>query len=121
MILAACSLCGYAQSSTADISSPSDSSQQQDVGVEGTHLTMNGQPWQSRGVALQGFVRPLALLSLSLRLTKTIRKQLSFSTRAGVTAGLNWSLLTHSTRTPSVFKSVNPRSTPILRCTTRII
>jgi endoglucanase len=38
----------------------------QDVGVEDTHLTMNGRPWQSRGVALQGFVRPLAQLESEL-------------------------------------------------------
>jgi endoglucanase len=66
MILAFSSLCGYAQSTAADSPSSDDRWQQQDVGVEGTHLTINGHPWQSRGVALQGFVRPLALLESEL-------------------------------------------------------
>jgi endoglucanase len=64
-ILAVCLLRGYAQSTTADTESPNDLSQQ-NVGVKGTHLTLNGHPWQSRGVALQGFVRPLALLESEL-------------------------------------------------------
>jgi hypothetical protein len=66
MILAFSSLCGYAQSTTADAPTPDDRRQQQDVGVEGTHLTINGHPWQSRGVTLQGFVRPLSLLESEL-------------------------------------------------------
>lgn len=35
---------------------------QQVVGVSGTHMTLNGSPWLSRGVVLQAFVRPLAAL-----------------------------------------------------------
>ena len=66
IMLAAFSLYGRAQSTTADISAPNDRWQPQDVGVEGTHLTLNGHPWRSRGVALQGFVRPLALLKSEL-------------------------------------------------------
>lgn len=64
-ILAACLLRGYAQTTPEDTQSPNDILQQ-NVGVEGTHLTMNGHPWRSRGVALQGFVRPLALLESEL-------------------------------------------------------
>jgi endoglucanase len=61
-ILAVCSLHGHAQSVNADTDG-SNGRSQQEVGVEGTHLTMNGQPWHSRGVSLQGFVRPLSLLN----------------------------------------------------------
>jgi hypothetical protein len=32
------------------------------VGVSGTHMTLNGSPWLSRGVVLHGFVRPLSAL-----------------------------------------------------------
>ncbi len=35
---------------------------QQVVDVSGLHMTLNGQPWMSRGVVLQAFVRPLAAL-----------------------------------------------------------
>src|SRR5579875_1877548 len=70
-IVAACSLSGYAQSAVADRTSEQEQWQQesrghQDVGVEGTHLTLNGHPWNARGVALQGFVQPLALLQSEL-------------------------------------------------------
>lgn len=41
---------------------PTPTSNQQVVGVTGTHLTLNGSFWLSRGVVLQGFVRPLAAL-----------------------------------------------------------
>lgn len=34
----------------------------QTVGVSGTQMTLNGAPWLSRGVVLQGFVRPLSKL-----------------------------------------------------------
>jgi endoglucanase len=37
-------------------------SAQQTVGVSGLTMTLNGSPWLSRGVVLQGFVRPLAAL-----------------------------------------------------------
>jgi endoglucanase len=36
---------------------------QQAVGVSGTHMTLNDSPWLSRGVVLQGYVRPLATLN----------------------------------------------------------
>lgn len=35
---------------------------QQVVGVSGNQMTLNGSPWLSRGVVIQGYVRPLALL-----------------------------------------------------------
>jgi endoglucanase len=68
---AASTLYGYTQSARTDESPGHERWRQdgrghQDVGVEGTHLTMNGHPWNSRGVALQGFVRPLALLQSEL-------------------------------------------------------
>ncbi len=59
-ILIMCLLGGHAQSVNADTEA------RQEVGVEGTHLTMNGHPFQSRGAAVQGFVRPLALLDCEL-------------------------------------------------------
>lgn len=64
-ILALWLLPSYAQSPAADTESSNDR-WQQNVGVEGTHLTLNGHLWRSRGVALQGFVRPLALLEREL-------------------------------------------------------
>ena len=39
-----------------------DPAAQETVGVSATHMTLDGNPWLSRGVVLQGFVRPLALL-----------------------------------------------------------
>src|SRR5579875_3199978 len=63
--LAVCSLRTYAQSTTADTEA-TNYRWQQDVGVDGTQLTLNGHPWNSRGVAIQGFVRPLALLQCEL-------------------------------------------------------
>lgn len=38
------------------------SAAQQVVGVSGLTMTLNGNPWLSKGVALQAFVRPLAAL-----------------------------------------------------------
>jgi endoglucanase len=70
-LLSACTLSISAQSAVSD--DPfrdgqwlQDGSPHQDVGVEGTHLTLNGRPWHARGVALQGFVRPLAMLQSEL-------------------------------------------------------
>jgi hypothetical protein len=48
------------------ISTPSGTSpigNQQSVGVSGTQMTLDGSPWLSRGVVLQGYVRPLATLN----------------------------------------------------------
>lgn len=58
-LLAACLTIGCSDSSTIASSGPTA---QQVVGVAGTQMTLNGSPWLSRGVVLQGFVRPLALL-----------------------------------------------------------
>jgi endoglucanase len=50
---------GCGDSSTTGASGPSA---QQVVGVSGNQMTLDGSPWLSRGVVLQGFIRPLALL-----------------------------------------------------------
>src|SRR5579871_5435141 len=70
-ILAVSSLSGRAQSNAVEelpmgCHWQQDAEWRQDVGIEGTHLTLNGHPWSSRGVALQGFVRPLAQLESEL-------------------------------------------------------
>lgn len=41
---------------------PAPGNGEQVVGVSGTRMTLNGSPWLSRGVVLQGFVRPLSAL-----------------------------------------------------------
>jgi endoglucanase len=69
-ILALCLLHSYAQSSTAEPEATSDR-WRQDVGVERTHLTLNGHLWRSRGAGVQGFVRPLALLHCELKADPT--------------------------------------------------
>lgn len=52
--------CGGTSSSTPGSIAPPDSGQV--VDVSGVHMTLNGSPWLSRGVSLQGFVRPMAAL-----------------------------------------------------------
>lgn len=54
--------CGDANTTAATTAPGTTGSPSQVVDVSGLHMTLNGQPWLSRGVILQGFVRPLAAL-----------------------------------------------------------
>ncbi len=58
--------CGSTSTGTSDPAPPPPpTTSAQAVGVSGTHMTLDGQPWMSRGVVLQAFVRPLAALQTS--------------------------------------------------------
>ncbi len=48
------------------------------VSVSGAQLTLNGVPWLSRGVVLQGFVRPLAVLQGDAGSADLLRARTSF-------------------------------------------
>ena len=63
-VLAISTICGCGGKSGPGPSSPppSTGASQEAVGVSGTQMTLNGSPWLSRGVVLQGFVRPLSTL-----------------------------------------------------------
>ena len=59
LLLPLCLLTGCGASSSV---APAGQTAQQVVGVSGTQMTLDGSPWLSRGVVLQGFVRPLSQL-----------------------------------------------------------
>jgi len=66
--LAACS------KSSAPAPPPPPPATQQQVGVAGTHLTLNGAPWLPKGVVIRGFVATPAFLQQSLPLTYRARQ-----------------------------------------------
>ena len=53
---------GSGASASGGAGGPTGSASQQIVDVDATSMTLNGSPWLSKGVALQAFVRPLAVL-----------------------------------------------------------
>lgn len=60
--------CGMAK--TPAPTAPDPISSGQIVDVSGSHMTLNGALWLSRGVVLQGFVRPLAALEAGNNLSR---------------------------------------------------
>lgn len=57
------SLCACGgKSSSVSTNTPAPSGTSQAVGVSGAQMTLDGTPWLSRGVVLQGFIRPLSAL-----------------------------------------------------------
>lgn len=65
IVLALIGGCGGASPKAPTTTTPvttSSPSSSQVVDVSGLHMTLNGNPWLSRGVVIQGFVRPLAAL-----------------------------------------------------------
>lgn len=56
------SIAGCGGTSTPASITPGPTGSGQVVDVSGLHMTLNGSSWLSRGVVLQGFVRPLAAL-----------------------------------------------------------
>ena len=74
-LLASCG--GSTSIGTSNPPPPPPTTGAQAVGVSGTHMTLDGQPWMSRGVVLQGFVRPLAALQTSTQ-TQVLHARLNY-------------------------------------------
>ncbi|HET8638430.1 MAG TPA: cellulase family glycosylhydrolase [Acidobacteriaceae bacterium] len=69
--------CGSTSTGPSDPPPPPPTTGAQAVGVSGTHMTLDGQPWMSRGVVLQAFVRPLAALQASTQ-TQVLHARLNY-------------------------------------------
>ena len=74
-LLASCG--GSTSTGTSNPPPPPPTTGAQAVGVSGTHMTLDGQPWMSRGVVLQAFVRPLAALQTSTQ-TQVLHARLNY-------------------------------------------
>jgi len=69
--------CGSTSTGTSDPPPPPPTTGAQSVGISGTHMTLDDQPWMSRGVVLQAFVRPLAALQTSTQ-TQVLHARLNY-------------------------------------------
>jgi len=74
-LLASCG--GSTSTGTSNPPPPPPTTGAQAVGVSGTHMTLDGQPWMSRGVVLQAYVRPLAALQASTQ-TQVLHARLNY-------------------------------------------
>jgi hypothetical protein len=82
-VLAVCSLYGRAQIDDRLPDSPAEPFDQVVVDVSGTQMTLNGNPWLSRGVVLQGFIRPLSTLKSEAPSDKTAAELLNARSNYG--------------------------------------
>lgn len=74
--------CGDASVTSTD---PSQVANNQIVGVSGNQMTLNDAPWLSRGIVLQGFVRPLAALQANSDTSQQAKEDLQARMNYGAT------------------------------------
>lgn len=83
-LFASIALLGCGGTSTPS-TEPSPVTNSQIIGVSGNQMTLNDAPWLSRGVVLQGFVRPLAALQADAGASQQAKEDLQARMNYGAT------------------------------------
>lgn len=78
-LLAGCGGAGTTTTATTGTGTTTTTNQQV-VGVSGNHMTLNGKTWLPRGVVLQGFVQPIAMLEASGNNPQILKARQNFGT-----------------------------------------
>jgi hypothetical protein len=84
ILFASITLLGCGEASVTS-TSPSQVTNNQIVGVSGNQMTLNDAPWLSRGIVLQGFVRPLAALQANSDTSQQAKEDLQARMNYGAT------------------------------------